>query len=137
MVGKSKYITGSERNRRIKRRRLMVVTTAFIIGLALIFFISFFISYNKISGNKTKGDGINSNDKKIETVEDLKKELAEKEDEIEGLKARIEKYEATIDSLKANSQTPSTTTSPKTSNESQKTVTKPGQSTVTGEVYNR
>lgn len=93
--------TPKNKNQKIKPYKLILVATACIAALGILFFLSFYISYNKITADRRLSK--NENDKMKEQlvmIEDLKSQLKAKEQIIEDLKAQIEGYKSHIKDLK-------------------------------------
>lgn len=92
-------------NKKVNTSRLILTITACVAGLGLIFFLSFYISYNRISADRK----LNRSEKEIiaeqtKTIEAMKEELGIKEEKIETLMMQIKKQEAAIADLKGKDE---------------------------------
>ena len=86
--------------KKAKRRRLTLIIGGSIAILSILFFLSFYISYKKITADrndvKTASDMVKE---QAMIIADLEKEIVEKDKEIERLKEQIEEYELRIEEL--------------------------------------
>lgn len=108
--------TGGKRN----NLKTILIVLAIILGLALIFYISFTVSLGLFSSDNndkatTQGTQANISGMTREELEDsyleLQEKLEQKEDEIEMLEKRLERYESAAGSAAPSTSTPDTQTS--------------------------
>ncbi|WHH57451.1 hypothetical protein [Petroclostridium sp. X23] len=144
------YPTKTTKAYNINPSKLIILITTCIGILGIIFFLSFYISYNKISADrKINRSEKNTINEQAQVIEQMKNELSIKDEQIEELKAQLEKKEAQINDIKASEEYSKmiadelkslpketriiTPTTPKT--ESANTATQPKQSDVQKDIY--
>lgn len=92
-------------DKKMKPHKLILLITGAVAALSIIFFLSFSISYNKISADRKLSKNANETIKEQAVqINELKNQLSAKDEEIENLKLRIEKYEGIIADLKDKEQ---------------------------------